>query len=90
MLSSLLSRPILIGLASLSLMLSLTGCSTTRYITVVERELPPSYLLEDCQEPASIRPAVNADLIRHLHDWRNAFRQCNADKAALRAWAESE
>lgn len=84
------SRPILIGLLSLSLMLSLTGCSTTKHVPVVAREvreLPPAHLLQDCPEPAPIRPVVNSDLLLVLNHWRNALRACNADKAALRAWA---
>lgn len=88
MLLSASSRPILIGLTSLSLMLLLTGCSTTKYVPVVERELPPAHLLQDCPEPVTIRPVVNSDLLLVLNDWRNALRSCNTDKAALRAWAE--
>lgn len=88
MLLSASSRLPLIGLASLSLMLLLTGCSTTKYVPVVERELPPAHLLQDCPEPVTIRPVVNSDLLLALNDWRNALRSCNADKAALRSWAE--
>lgn len=80
--------PLRTGLLSLFLAALLTGCGTTEYVTIVERELPPAHLLQDCPAPAAIRPETNADIIRHLHDWRTALRACNTDKEALRAWAE--
>lgn len=81
-------KPIKHGLTSLFLMASLTGCATTEYITVVERALPPAHLLEDCKGPVPIRPKTNGELTEHLGEWRAALRNCNTDKAALRAWAE--
>lgn len=74
----------------LSLTALLIGCGTTRTVEVHTRDLPAEHLLADCPEPTAIRPKVNRDIVVHLDDWRTALRLCNADKAALRAWASDD
>jgi hypothetical protein len=49
---------------------------------------PPAVLLLDQPEPF-LRGNTNADLLDLLLDYRAALRNANADKAALRTWAES-
>ncbi len=59
----------------------LAGCSTYRVST------PPDDLMENCAHAA--RPGGNtvADLAQAVINERGKLDLCNADKAALRAWA---
>lgn len=51
--------------------------------------MPPDLLLEDCKpaEPRQIK--TNADLLSLVIDQQAAIDDCNADKAALRAYRHS-
>lgn len=49
--------------------------------------VPSADLLANCPEPSS-DAATNEDLVNRFLDMRNALRRCNADKRALRTWAE--
>ncbi|UWI83502.1 hypothetical protein [Ralstonia phage BHDT_So9] len=48
---------------------------------------PPEWMVADCIQPADRRIKSNADLVRRIDDWADAFDQCNAGRAALRDWA---
>jgi hypothetical protein len=50
---------------------------------------PPAVYLQEVPEPP-FRAVTNADLVSHVLDLRQALGQSNADKRALRAWAESQ
>lgn len=76
------SRLIGIGL----MCLFLTACST-RYVTKVEKVLPPDKYLEDC--PSTDVPLrTTGDLPVALRASKADLKACNADKAALRLWAK--
>lgn len=81
------SRLVLSGLTSLCLLLSSTACATKiETISVPTPQAPPAQYLRDCvAEKVEVR--VNADLVRQNLALKQALRLCNADKAALRAWA---
>ena len=76
-----LTRPILTGL----LALSLTACGG---LSGSNPTLPPSHLLESCWRPAPPAGRTNADLANLAQGLQLALDLCDADKAALRAWAE--
>lgn len=60
----------------------LSGCTTVRYIA------PPPELLQDCDIPtAQVR--TNKDLAELANARKAALLRCNADKEALRAWANT-
>lgn len=73
--------------ASLILALALAGCGTQppQYVWA----LPPAALLEDCPIPMDPIP-TNGDLARRDAARKAALERCNADKAALREWADSK
>ena len=73
------------GLISLSLLLSLSACAGKQIVYSVG--IPPAELMADCVEPRP-RLVTNEDLTNGYLDMRQALRVCNADKKALRAWAE--
>ncbi|MCK4164749.1 Rz1-like lysis system protein LysC [Ralstonia pseudosolanacearum] len=75
----------LLGLALLSLTLFGTACTPK---VRVERLLPPQELLADCEHATAPDERTNAGLVRWLKDEQYAMDVCNADKAALRAWAQ--
>ena len=65
--------------------LVLGGCTTTR----VDFALPADYLLEDCAR-TNVQPLeTNAQLAAAYLKRDNDLAVCNADKRALRAWAET-
>lgn len=76
-----LSKHIRTGLALLFLAMSGAACTTVRKIN------PPSSLLADCPHAAEPAEHVNGALAKWLQDEQHALDACNADKAALRAWA---
>lgn len=49
--------------------------------------VPPAHLLADCGEP-TFNVITNRDLAEYTLELRNLLRGCNADKSALRQWAE--
>ena len=79
-----LSKLMLIGLTSLSLL----GCSTQSRIVkeyVYVHDDLPATLLADC--PGYDGPIVdNGDLARAYQAERQGLAACNADKEALREW----
>jgi hypothetical protein len=76
------------GLLCLCLLLSLTGCGSTEYVRVKERDTPPVALLQDCAEPLATDVTTNGLLLGYVGQLRSALRKCNDDKAALREWAK--
>ena len=72
-----------IGAISLFLLLSLSACAGKTHYNIL---VPPTDLMADCPEPKP-RLVTNEDLTIGYLDMRQALRVCNADKAALRAWA---
>jgi hypothetical protein len=70
-------------------MVLLSGCATTKTLTVTVKEYPPEYLTQDCPAPASIAKK-NGELVKDIAALRGAIRTCNVDKAALREWAKKE
>ena len=76
------------GLLCLCLLLSLTGCGSTEYVRVKERDTPPVALLQDCAEPLAADVTTNGLLLGYVGQLRSALRKCNDDKAALREWAK--
>ena len=80
-------RSYALGLTALSL-LTCAGCSITRPEAArVEKLLPPSQLLADCRTPA-LRDSTTQGLVDLAIDQAGALRDCTADKAALRSWAQ--
>ena len=79
---------LLSGLVYLFLLLSLTGCGSTEYIKVRQRDLPPAGLLQDCAEPSPTFVQTNGTLVAYVGELRSALRNCNNDKSALREWAK--
>ncbi len=78
-------KRILLGLALLFPTLFGTACTPQ---VRVERLLPPQELLADCEHATAPDERTNAGLVRWLKDEQYAIDVCNADKAALRAWAQ--
>jgi hypothetical protein len=70
-------------------MVLLTGCGTTKTLTVTVKEYPPEYLTQDCPIPVS-QARKNGELVKDIADLRTAIRTCNVDKAALREWSAKE
>ena len=62
-------------------MLSLTACSAPALIA------PPAEYLADCPHAEPPEDRTNAGLADYALPERQALDRCNADKAALRAWA---
>ena len=75
--------------ALLLCLLLCTACSTVTPgpVTTV-RLTPPSALLRETPEPR-LTEATNAGLLDYTLDLRAALRKANADKAALRQWADA-
>ncbi|BAG70403.1 hypothetical protein RSB1_gp45 [Ralstonia phage RSB1] len=46
-------------------------------------------MVADCVRPADRKIKNNADLVRRVDDWADAFDVCNAGRAALRDWADT-
>lgn len=67
-------------------LLSLLGCSTPSTLTKVERLTPPTEYIQDCPGDG-YKVVLTGDLPEALRRSRAALKLCNADKAALRAWA---
>lgn len=66
----------------------LSACGTTKTITVATPVLPPAQYLQECV--AQLVPIrTNGDLAINYQALKRALKLCNADKAALRAWAAS-
>ncbi|KAF1043418.1 MAG: hypothetical protein GAK35_02202 [Herbaspirillum frisingense] len=68
------------GLLIAFLTLFMTACSSNPPVT------PPSDLLNDCPHAAA-PDRTNAGLANYVKAEQDALDNCNADKAALRAWA---
>ncbi|QEP52873.1 putative lambda Rz1-like spanin [Burkholderia phage AMP1] len=84
-----LKRTVL-GLTLLCLTLCGTACSLAPKVqtqTIVQKELPPESLLADCAYAPEPSERTNAALAVYVYSARTALDVCNADKAALRAWA---
>lgn len=77
----------LLGLVLLCLTLCGTACAP---VVKVERLLPPADLLADCAHADEPPERTNAGLGRWLKAEQAALDVCNADKAALRAWAQEK
>lgn len=76
-------RPLLALLVALAGLLM--GCqSRPEYV----RELPPQELLQPCPYVAE-RVSTNGGLAWTILEYRKALAMCNADKAALRLWADT-
>ncbi|WP_425514717.1 Rz1-like lysis system protein LysC [Aquisediminimonas sediminicola] len=73
-----------IGLLSLSLLLSLTACGKREHPALLP---PPQALIEDCPE-TSIPLETTGDLVLKVRSLRVDLSNCNADKGALRIWAQ--
>lgn len=76
------------GLASVCLVLLLSGCATTPPVvteTKIERVYPPAALTGPCPPP-ELRGNTNADLLDWALELQAELEACNADKAALRQW----
>ncbi len=54
----------------------------------IVRVTPPAHLLADTPAPDCRDARTNGDLLQCVQDYRSALRQCNADKAAIRAGME--
>lgn len=69
---------------------SLLGCSTFSAPPVPPaiKLLPPASLLQPCPQPSLLGNTVG-DLAKWAVAQEAALAQCNADKAALRGWAEA-
>ena len=80
------SKTTVIGLTSLCLMASLTGCASATKLTVLP---PPLALLQDCPHPNTL-VVTNGDLLRLLRAYEAALDACNIDKQALREWAKEQ
>jgi len=78
------------GAISLCLMLCCAGCAPNPLAEVrtTHRERPPASLL--LQNPVADWPAANltnGELLELSRAWRRQAIECNADKAAIDAWA---
>ncbi|MDR2199065.1 MAG: hypothetical protein LBR53_06390 [Deltaproteobacteria bacterium] len=58
----------------------MSSCAKTEYLPC---EPPPAIRLQEVPEPV-FRGSTNEDLIHYIQDLRDAVRQSNLDKAALR------
>lgn len=65
--------------------LSLTACGA---LSSGDPTYPLAHLMNDCPGPAWQASGTNADLARMLQSYQLALDLCNADKEALRSWAE--
>lgn len=66
----------------------LSACATAQTVEVPTPVAPPSVYLRECvAEYVVIK--TNADLVRQNYALKKALKLCNADKAALRAWAKA-
>lgn len=74
-------KRILTGLAAGCLTLFLTACSAPVPLA------PPAEYLKDCPHAEPPEDRTNAGLAEAVRQERLALARCNADKAALRAWA---
>lgn len=72
---------LMLGLVSLLLV----SCASVA--PAPQRVLPPLELLQPCTEPP-ILARSNGELVQTLRNYIDALRGCNADKEALRRWAE--
>lgn len=75
------SKRILTGLALAFLTLCTTACSPMKV-------KPPADLLADCPHADAPADRTNGGLADFALRERQALDTCNADKAALRAWAK--
>ncbi|WP_371824089.1 Rz1-like lysis system protein LysC [Hahella sp. HN01] len=77
------------GLALVCLMTLQTGCARTRLITQTQtiKQFPPEVLMQPCDIPA-FSGSTNADLVVYIERLIASLRMCNADKSALREWAQ--
>lgn len=69
----------------ITVLVLLTGCATPG---PGARDLPPAELLADCPEPPG-GVKTNGEVAKYVRDLKTALRGCNADKKALRDWAET-
>ena len=80
-----------IGLA-LTCLPGLSGCSLIgaerELVPVTIRLKPPAALLSDTPEPV-LGEGTNSGLLDYALDLRSALRKANADKKALREWADT-
>ena len=74
-----------LGLAVICLIASLTACA--KPCPPARPMLPPVVYLQDEPEP-KLTGKSNADLANWAIELREAVRQSNSDKAALREWAD--
>lgn len=75
------SKQTLTGLTLAFLTLCMTACSPIKI-------KPPADLLADCLHADAPADRTNGGLADYALRERQALDTCNADKAALRAWAE--
>ena len=77
---------ILTGLSLLCL-LTLVACSSAPVV----RDVPPArWYAEDIVAETPDDPLTNGKLVKWIVDLTEALRLANADRAALRAWAQGE
>jgi hypothetical protein len=77
-------RPIVLGLTSLCLALSLTACGNRYHPKALPTPIPEEFT-EDCSEtPVDIN--YNRDLATKIVTLKADLKLCNADKAAMRAY----
>lgn len=70
-----------------ALCLALTACAGAPEITHTRRVAPPADLVQDCPVPDG--PVdTNGALARLVLALKQALAECNADKQALREWAQ--
>ncbi len=77
-------RP-LIGLTLCALTACLSACAAD--CPPPRPAIPPAVYLQDVPEP-QMRGRTNGDLANWALEVRQALRQSNSDKAALRAWVK--
>lgn len=84
--AQLTARRMILAALIVAILPILQGCSATRTVTKVVKDYPPSAALAARPEPV-YHGETWRDLAKHaarLKEWGGA---CEADKAALRAWA---
>lgn len=72
----------LTGATLLCLLTLLGGCGSRTVVLT-----PPEWMVADCVRPADRKIKNNADLVRRVDDWADAFDVCNDGRATLRDWA---
>ena len=84
-------RPYGNGLLCLFLALFLTACETIPtgpVVRKVEKSLPPESLLLEASVAEWPASTTNWGLLEHAKVWRRQLLECQAEKAAIKAWGQ--